>query len=80
GYERFVFAGAGKTLARTKAVYYEVSERNFNRFGYRTADVLQALAAHGFTSYVVDRRGAGERVRNDFVPEHRMNLLAFREN
>lgn len=79
GYERFVFVGASKTLARTKAIYFEVYERNFERFGYRTADVLQALAAYGFTSYVVDGRGEGERVPEDFVPDRRMNLLALRE-
>ena len=79
GYERFVFVGASKTLARTKAIYFEVYERNFERFGYRTADVLRALATHGFASYVVDGRGEGERVSEDFVPERRMNLLALRE-
>ncbi len=77
GYERFVFAGASKTLARTKSIYFEVYERNFKHFGYCTTDVLQALEANGFVSYVVDGGDEGERVRPGFVPEYRMNLLAL---
>lgn len=80
GYERFVFAGASKTLARTKAIFFEVSERNFERFGYRTADVLQVLADCGFASYVVEGPGGGDRVRADLIPERRMNLIALRES
>jgi FkbM family methyltransferase len=80
GYERFVFAGATKTLARTKAIYFEVYERNFERFGYCTADVLQALATYGFASYAVEERHPGQPLREDFVPERRMNLLALRRD
>jgi FkbM family methyltransferase len=48
GYERFVFAGAPRTLARTAVVFYESFEANFRPHGYGTGDVVRMLVAAGF--------------------------------
>jgi hypothetical protein len=48
GYERFVLAGAPRTLARTAVVFYESSESSFRSQGYGTGDVVRLLDAAGF--------------------------------
>jgi FkbM family methyltransferase len=48
GYERFVLEGARETLARTDAVYFEVSQDMYGRFGYSVDDVFGLLRECGF--------------------------------
>jgi FkbM family methyltransferase len=57
GFEKFVLQGASATLGRTKRVYLEVWDDHFQRFGYRTGDVLEALSGAGFETYRVDEEG-----------------------
>lgn len=54
GYERNVLLGARETLARTGAVYFEVSERNFAAFGYAAHDLFGLFADCGFWVFTVE--------------------------
>lgn len=54
GYERNVLLGAGETLEKTSAIYFENCEQNFVQFGYSGDDVFDLLEASGFACYAVD--------------------------
>lgn len=54
GYERNVFRGAKKTLAKTDAVYFESCEANFAQFGYAAGELFDLLAESGFRCFAVD--------------------------
>lgn len=54
GYERNVFLGATRTLAKTEAIYFESCEQNFRQFGYSADDLFEILADNGFSVYTVD--------------------------
>ena len=49
GLEMRVLRGASKTLQITKAVYIEIVERNFQRYGVSPVDVLALLEDAGFS-------------------------------
>ena len=81
GYERFVFAGARATLARTREVYFECLDASFAHFGYAVSDVVSDIEAHGFNAFYAYGRGLdGRRIRKgEQVPPTAKNLLARRE-
>jgi FkbM family methyltransferase len=79
GYEKPVFEGAPETLARTRAIYFEVYERNFERFGYSTRDVLCMLDEGGFAVQRPTPQG-NIPVPRDFRAERCTNLLAIRRD
>jgi FkbM family methyltransferase len=79
GYERLVLSGASRTLEKTDGLYFEVSEEQFQRYGYRTRDLHEMLIGFGFAVY----QGAGEncvrRLALDYVPAPgHENLYAFK--
>jgi len=77
GYERFVLEGAPSTLARTRQIYIEVWDHHFERFGYRTEDVLHALSDAGFETH---RLGDGSRLLGiEGAGAECENLLAIRK-
>ncbi|MHB8453961.1 MAG: FkbM family methyltransferase [Acidiferrobacterales bacterium] len=80
GYEKFVFEGAQDVLRRTDCIYFEVSEENFRKFNYRTTDVLNFLAGHGFDFYRISDAGDEIRLASDFIPAYCMNLIGRRAN
>lgn len=51
GFEKLVLEGASSTLERTAIVYYESWETHFQRYGYRSGDVIEMLNLLGFTVY-----------------------------
>ena len=54
GYEKNVLLGAGETLDKTGAIYFENCEENFVQFGYSGDDVFDLLEASGFSCFAVD--------------------------
>ncbi|QDV26832.1 FkbM family methyltransferase [Aureliella helgolandensis] len=79
GYEKFVFQGGRETLAKTDCVYFEISEQNFNLFGYSVRELLTDFEHQGFALYV--RSGPSEisRIRSDYcLRTHHTNVLAIR--
>jgi len=79
GYEKFVFIGASKTLARTDYIYFEVYEPHFIPLGYTTGELLQMLKSYGFCLYRIDEEGNEIAIDIDFIPEKCMNILGKRE-
>jgi FkbM family methyltransferase len=80
GYEKFVFLGASKTIARTDYIYFEVCDSHFIPLGYKTSDLLKMLNGFGFCSYRFDEQGNEIVLETDFVPEKYTNLLAKRND
>lgn len=71
GYEKFVFEGAGATLARTACIYFESSPPHCRRYGYEPEVVPQMLRDSGFTIYqtgavaiTTDSQGIATEYRN----------------
>ena len=81
GYERNVFRGATKTLAKTDAVYFESCEANFAQFGYTADDLFDVLAQRGFRCYAVDSDSFAltEVCKGHRCEEGFENLLACRD-
>lgn len=48
GYEKFVIEGCGRMLQKVKCIYFESIEKNFLKFGYKLADLLDLLTDRGF--------------------------------
>jgi len=79
GYEKFVFEGGPRVLARTRAVYFEVSSLHFPRFGYTTRDLLTLLSEAGFALYRVSGRRQITPIAITFDTRDFENLLALRD-
>ena len=79
GFERFVFEGAPALLARTAAVFFEVSSSHFARFGYRTRDVLDLLTQAGFQVFRMRLPNRLAPVAADFDTDAFENLVALRD-
>lgn len=78
GYEKFVFLGASKTLARTDYIFFEVYDPHFMPLGYTTGELLQMLKSFGFCFYRIDEGGKEIAIDTDFIPEKCMNVLGKR--
>lgn len=51
GYEKFVIEGGTKTLEKTQCIYFEVSSKHFETFGYSIEDLLITLEKMGFNLF-----------------------------
>ena len=78
GYEKFVFMGASKTLARCDYIYLETYDPHFGPLGYTTSELLQMLKNYGFCFYRIDEEGQEIAIDTDFIPEKCMNVLGKR--
>jgi len=56
GFEKFVFAGAGKVLSRTRCVYFESWEEHCARYGYTSPELVAALRGAGFEVFRLEGR------------------------
>lgn len=79
GYEKFVFLGASKTLARTDYIYFEVYEPHFIPMGYTTGELIQMLKSHGFCFYRIDERGEEIAIDTEIVPEKCINVIGKKQ-
>ncbi|MEP7164305.1 MAG: FkbM family methyltransferase [Ferruginibacter sp.] len=55
GYEKFVIEGAKETLKKVDCIYFEVSDKNFEDFGYTSRDVFALLEECGFKLFKRER-------------------------
>ncbi len=77
GYEKFVLAGARKTLERTHSLYIEISEENFEHFGYGTPELTQMLCELGLTVYRFADEHQLVRMETDYRTPYRFeNIVA----
>lgn len=53
GYEKFVLQGANRLLPLIECIYFESSERNFNRFRYKSIELFRLIQQAGFLIYHV---------------------------
>jgi len=53
GYEKFVFQGAARLLAKTLTVHFESWNTSFAKYGYSSPDVFRLLEAAGFRVFTV---------------------------
>ena len=73
-------AATGNSLSRTKAVYLEVCERN-DSSAIALRMCCERWQSTASPRNLVDEGGrVGERVPEDFIPKHRVNLLALPES
>lgn len=79
GFEREVLLGGAETLKRSDCVYFEAFERLFQRYGYRTRDVVGLLAHAGFAVYRRSGPDALAPVDANFDAEELHNLVAARD-
>lgn len=79
GYEKFVLAGAKKTLNKTSIVYIEIGDENFAKFGYQSSDIVNQLEAAGFIVYTFNDTKQLHRIHTPFVQEKCINVLALKD-
>lgn len=78
GFEREVFRGAARVLARTRCVYFESWERAFGRYGYGTPEVLRMLRDQGLQVFRAEAGGL-RPLPDGYVSSSCENLLALRD-
>lgn len=79
GFELFVLRGAVETLKRVSAVYVEVAEGHFAKYGYGVTDVLDTLAASGFSLFRGVDSDQLQSIDSSYRPESVENILAVRD-
>jgi len=62
GYEKFVFEGGIKTLTKTDCVYFEMSDEQYQRYGYSIKGILLKMEELGFKIFVKSTFQALKRV------------------
>jgi FkbM family methyltransferase len=80
GYERFVLAGAVKTLSRTACVYFESWDQAFRRFGYDSREIANLLRDAGFRIFRFTPEGNIKDFGVDDSSPVCENLLAVRDS
>ena len=78
GYEKFVFEGGREILSRTKCVLFEAYEEHAGKFDYGVPEMVELLAAQGFSIYrwkedVVTKAASDDPIKS------LENLLAVRD-
>lgn len=84
GYEKFVFKGAAETLRKSRVVYYECYEKNFNNFGCRGDEVHDIVSSAGFELFTLEdgkltgltMSTGGDKVENIVAVKDRGELAA----
>ncbi len=57
GYERHVFRGAPRLLAKAVCVYFEVGEKMCAEFGYTPKEIITDIKNQGFHLFIHNRNG-----------------------
>jgi FkbM family methyltransferase len=78
GYERYVLSGARGVLAKTECVYFESSEKLFNRYSYRCSDMFGDLLDAGFEILRIESDGRLSRLPREYSSANIENLFAVR--
>jgi len=78
GYEKFVIEGARGVLNRVEAIYFEYYARNYSRYGYSGATLVDVLQQEGFRTYRL-REDACSLVGTDESSTDCENFIAVRD-
>jgi FkbM family methyltransferase len=79
GFEKFVFDGAHRVLAKTRCIYLESSSNLFARYGYTCADVFSLLKEENFSLYRLVGPDSLRSIRDDYVSQEIENLIAVKD-
>jgi len=81
GYELFVLKGAGNLLEKTDCIYYESYEGQYNRFAYKTKDVLALLSEKGFKIFRIIENELIREIKDqtNYISSQLENLIAVRD-
>ena len=75
GYELFALKGAKEILKKTKIIFFESYESQYNKFDYGFKDIFRLLDNSGF----VIKNSAGDILGKDYVSVNCENLLAYKK-
>jgi FkbM family methyltransferase len=78
GYEKFAVMGGDRLLKKTKCVYFESYQPNFDKYGYQTGDLIEMFKSHGFEITRINK-GKLEPVPSTHVSVTCENLVAIRD-
>lgn len=78
GFEKFVFEGGLRTLENTEFIYFEVYDANFEKYGYKTYDLIILLNKIGFNVCRLDGLRQSSININELITEC-TNFLAYRD-
>ncbi|MGO9566181.1 MAG: FkbM family methyltransferase [Desulfomonilaceae bacterium] len=79
GFEKFVFDGAHRILAKTRCIYFESSSNLFARYGYTCADVFSQLKGKGFSVYRLVDPDSLQGIGDDYISQEIENLIAVKD-
>ena len=81
GYELFVLKGAENLLEKTDCIYYESYEELYNRFAYKTKDVLALLSEKGFKIFRIIENELIREIKDqtNYISSQLENLIAVRD-
>jgi FkbM family methyltransferase len=78
GYEKFVLSGAHLTIAKTRCVYFESSDKACVKYGYRSSDIACVLKDCGFKIFRFTGHDSITPVELPYESGHCENLMAIR--
>lgn len=79
GYEKYVVEGGLKTINKTDCVYFEMSEEQFDYYGYSIKDLLTIYENMGFRIYLLKEQQHLELINRDYrLKLHHTNAFAIR--
>jgi FkbM family methyltransferase len=79
GYEKNVLSGSTMTLRETSCIYFEVSQNNFDSFGYTVQELLSLVESLGFEIFRFAGKNVLARVNPNYEPGKVENLVAVRQ-
>lgn len=79
GYELFVLEGASGILPKTEAIYIEIYQANFERYGYQIKDLVVFLLNHNFRVFKFLSKDNLKEINSNYASEICENLIAVKE-
>ncbi len=78
GYEKFVLLGAKNIIKKVNCIYFEVTNKNYKKYGYSPKEIFELLILEGFKLFIISGRKIISPIKTDFNP-HSENVLAIRK-
>jgi FkbM family methyltransferase len=78
GYEKFVILGAKNIIKKVNCIYFEVSEKNYKKYGYTPKEVFDLLIHEGFQLFIISGSKKISTINTDVTPRM-TDILAIRK-
>jgi len=78
GYEKFVILGAKNIIKKVNCIYFEVSEKNYKKYGYTPKEIFDFLINEGFQLFIILEGNKITPININFNM-HVANVLAIRK-